>query len=786
MGGQLTNCMQSPRFVLAFTLTFSALATNCHAQCCSLNPPPSSYQFYSGLDIHSVANTGLPSDSVYAVADYNHDGKPDVFLYDQAGLLINDVAGTFTNANMTLPPAFPTGGGVNKVAWADVDGDGLLDLITSSTGPAGENGIANVGGVAVYPGYSDGSFHLTPSFTAYTGALSTGVFAVDVNGDGKLDLIVSTQPDPNTGTPGGTFVFLNQGSGSFKAAPSMTTVTAVLTTGDFNGDGKTDLVAVLLGANSQSVTRVMIGKGDGTFNLGAVLTSQASGAATVGDFNRDGETDIALGISTNAIVLLGDGKGNFRKSASLNPGSGDPSVSAAMQAIVTGDLNRDGFADIAVVLGNRIATYFGDGTGGFTFNRIYNGAMEGAVLADFTGDGNLDMLTGGSHLYLGNSNGIFSAAVTAFPDFSTSPHDTFSIVTADLNGDKIPDIAMVSTNLTSPPTGGFVTIQLGTGKGYFGAPHSYAIQQQAGTIAAGDLNGDGTIDLVVTRSGAYYSLNTPHPVDTEVLLGHGDGTFDAAKGYTVVGAPSQSQYTNSAFLADENGDKKLDLIGDWGVALGNGDGTFQAPIAFPGGIVNIRSIAAGDMNGDGILDLVINGPSANGSAWSLIGLGTGHFRIASANVAPLGHANVLADLNHDGKVDLISTAGSAVTVSLGKGDGTFGPQVVYSTKFSNGTALVVADFNRDGKPDVAVAVQSGSAGLSTGIQVMRGNGDGTLLGPDPFHLDGYDPSLAYSEGLVGADFGEVLIPIDVNGDGFPDLVDITGAGVERLINTRRH
>ena len=121
-------------------------------------------------------------------------------------------------------------------------------------------------------------------------------------------------------------------------------------------------------------------------------------------------------------------------------------------------------------------------------------------------------------MYLGNRNGILSAAITAFPDLTTAPHYTFSIVAADFNGDKIPDVAMVSTNLTSTPTGGFVTILLGTGKGY--SPLHTVIHSTAGGLdRAGDLNGDGAIDLVVTRSGAYYSFNTPHPVDTEVLLG---------------------------------------------------------------------------------------------------------------------------------------------------------------------------------------------------------------------------------------------------------------------------
>ncbi len=767
---------KSSRFTLSLIMLVSTAALNCQAQ---FNAPPSSYQFHSGLDIHSVVNVGKPSDSVYAVADFNHDGKPDVFLYDQGGLLVNDGGGTFLNANITVPPVYPAGGGVARVAWVDVNGDGRLDLITSSTGPSGENGIANTGGVAVYLGYPDGSFHLTPSFTASTGAFASGLLTADLNDDGKPDLVVSTQPDPNTGTPGGTFVFLNKGEGKFEMAPAMLTVTAVLASGDFNGDGKADLVAVMNGSSTRFVTRVLLGKGDGTFGAGAVLTAQASLAAAVGDFNRDGEKDIALGIITNGIVLLGDGKGNFHKTASLDPDNGDSNV----QEMVTGDLNHDGFADIAVVLNDRIATYFGNGTGSFTFNRIYSGAMEGGVLADFTGDGNLDFLTAGSHLYLGNRNGIFSAAITEFPDLTTSPHDTFSIATADFNGDGIPDIAMVSTNLTSSASGGFVTIMLGTGKGYFSAPHSYPIQLPAGTIVAGDLNGDGAIDLVVTRSGAYYNFNAPHPVDTEVLLGHGNGTFDAAQGYTVVGTPNQSQYTNQAFLADENHDKKLDLIGDWGVALGNGDGTFQAPIHFPDGIVNIRSIAAGDMNGDGVLDLVINGASANGTFWSLIGLGNGHFRVASTS-APLGQANVLADLNHDGKFDVIAASGSAVVVSLGKGDGTFGTPTVYNTKFAKATAVVVSDFNRDGHLDVAVAVQGYGAGSPNGIMLMRGRGDGTLLGPDPMYLDGYSPRLSYSQGLVGADFGEVFVPIDVNGDGFPDLVDITGAGVELLANTR--
>jgi hypothetical protein len=731
------------------------------------------YQFHSALDL------GPGADRVYAVADFNRDGRPDVLLYDDAALLVNEGGGVFTHAKVTLPPVFPSTAGVNRIAWADVNGDGLLDLITSSTGPANQNGIDASGGVAVYLGYSDGSFHLTPSFTARTGAISTGVLTVDLNGDGKPDLVVSTKPDPNTGFPGGTFVFMNEGEGTFKAAPSLGTVTSVLASGVFNGDGKTDLVAVY--GLSTPVTRLLLGKGNGTFNLGAVLTPKASEAATVGDFNRDGEKDIALGTGSGAIVLLGDGKGNFHESAALNPQNG----ATETQAIVTADLNHDGFADIALVLDDRIDTYFGNGRGAFTFSRTYSGgAIGGAVLADFTGDGNPDILTGGNALYVGNRNGIFSAATTTFPNFPTALHDAFSVVTADFNGDKIPDVAIVSANLTSKPTGGFVTIMLGTGKGYFATPHSYPIQLQAGSIAAGDLNGDGAIDLVVTRSGAYYSFSSPPPVDTEVLLGRGDGTFDAAQGYNLVGPPDEAQYTNSSFLADENHDKKLDLIGDWGVALGNGDGTFKTPIHLPGGIVNIRSIAAGDMNGDGVLDLVINGPSAKGSGWSLIGLGNGHFRIAGANTAGLGQANALADLNHDGKADLISTNGSGVSVSLGKGDGTFDPPVEYKTNFSNGTCIVVEDFNRDGHPDVAVAVES-SVGLQAGILVMRGKGDGTLLGPDPFYLDGYSPNLSFSQKAVVADYGEVFIPIGVTGEGFPDLVDITGAGIERLINTGR-
>ena len=223
---------------------------------------------------------------------------------------------------------------------------------------------------------------------------------------------------------------------------------------------------------------------------------------------------------------------------------------------------------------------------------------------------------------------------------------------------------------------------------------------QPENVAAADLNGDGKVDLVVVSvyAGAL-----------SVFLGNGDGSFGPE-----LLLPSSS-IGSAAVIADFNGDGKPDIAtvensstgGSVRLYLGNGDGTFTptADSPFYSGFIGNTSLAVGDFNGDGKLDIVVVAQQGPSQAYVLLGNGDGTF----GQVASFGSVNqpfgvAVGDFNGDGKLDLaLSDFGtSSVAILLGNGNGTFQPQVEYST---NGypEALVVADFNGDGHPDIAVA-----------------------------------------------------------------------------------
>jgi trimeric autotransporter adhesin len=275
---------------------------------------------------------------------------------------------------------------------------------------------------------------------------------------------------------------------------------------------------------------------------------------------------------------------------------------------------------------------------------------------------------------------------------------------------------------------------------------------QPGDVVAADLNGDGKVDLVVASSY----------VDAlSVFLGNGDGTFGSE-----LLLPSIS-IGSAVVVADFNGDGKPDIVtvensstgGAIRLFLGNGDGTFTstADSPFYTGSISNTSLAVGDFNGDGKLDVVVIAEEGPSQAYVLLGNGDGTFGPAAAfgSVSqPFGVA--VGDFNGDGKLDLAltDTANSAVAVLFGNGDGTFQSQVEYAT---NGYpyALVVADFNGDGYSDIAVANGGPTGGNGGGTAVLLNNGNGTFA-----------PPVNYAQG--SKDY--FLSTDDVNGDGKIDLI----------------
>jgi len=338
-----------------------------------------------------------------------------------------------------------------------------------------------------------------------------------------------------------------------------------------------------------------------------------------------------------------------------------------------------------------------------------------------------------------------------------------SVAVADVNGDGKADL-LVANKGTGGAVSGTVSVLLGNGDGTFQAAVSYGCGGSFTTsVVAGDVNGDGKLDLVVTNAGS----NT-----VGVLLGHGDGTFAPA-----VTFDSGGNFPELAAIADVNGDGRPDIVvvdcsnrfagcggGENGTAtvlLGNGDGTFRAGASYDAGSGAIWLVVA-DLNGDGKPDVVVADCGANifcptsapGALSVLMGNGDGTFQTAvtysSGGISALSVA--VADVNGDGKPDLVvaNSGSSTVCVLLGNGDGTFQSALACSSAGSIYSQAVVADVNGDSKLDLLVG------NYPSTVAALLGDGDGT-----------FQSALTFSSGGSGPTSVAVK---DVNGDGKPDVI----------------
>ncbi|HTD12686.1 MAG TPA: VCBS repeat-containing protein [Steroidobacteraceae bacterium] len=327
-------------------------------------------------------------------------------------------------------------------------------------------------------------------------------------------------------------------------------------------------------------------------------------------------------------------------------------------------------------------------------------AGSGAVATgDFNADGNVDLIVaneGGNSVsvFLGNGDGTFQQAV----DYTvgTTP---ISVAVGDFNGDGKPDIVVANQGSNN------VSVLLGNGDGTFQQAVDYAVGASPASVAVGDFNGDGKLDITVANQGSN---------SVGVLLGNGDGTFQQAVDYAVGANPI------SVAVGDFNGDGTLDLVvansqlPAFSVLLGKGDGSFETATNF--GTTRAAAVAVGDFNGDGKLDLVAAGGSCKSGCpilYLLLGNGDGTFQTANGFIDSTQNsasAIAIADLNGDGKLDVIlsNRNSSAISVFLGTGTGRFGAPLDFEVG-GIPSAAAVGDFNGDGKLDLAVSAGGGTA-----------------------------------------------------------------------------
>jgi hypothetical protein len=682
----------------------------------------------------------LSEATTLVTADFNHDGKPDVAAVDFGGhieVLLNDGKGGFEAPIST----FAYAGNVmitrvSSMVAEDLNGDGYPDLIMD---PSSNNVLL------VLINQKDGTFGPVSLVTLANPNESTIIdwrsFAVAKTTSSGYPDIVAVEPYSSTSNAYQDELllqtFVNNGSGVFTAKPVQTIPVPAsqqpfqniqVLLNDLNLDGKMDLL---------------------------LETEEAGG-------------DEYLSVGDTVNVLLGNGDGSFQM-PNANAAVNFPTPSGAValphsglqMLSLTGDSSK-----VDLILNNISGVYVAASNGDGTFKtpaQIPNvGEVTQVLVADINGDGKPDLITshGGALLtYLGNGDGTFRAidsAVYVDNDLSSSLDQT---AIADFNGDSKPDFANIDGL-------GNVQLAFGNGDGTFVATPLLISTQSPGvpsydfsTEAAVDLNGDGIPDLVAIKSGSILSAVT-----------------NATGGFTYHTALVSSAYSVQSIAADFNGDGKQDVVlagfdGTAAVALSNGDGTLKTPVNVikPSQPIacDLSPAAAGDINGDGKMDLIFpylgdnscgGGTAVPSGYFTVLGNGDGTFMTPA--FVPLGtEIDVITLAKFHGKnqpLDLIiANYGATASISLLEGDGVgnFGTPATVASGF-NVYQMLTDDFNQDGKPDLTLIGSNYTSGAPA-LLIYPGNGDGTFGATVGVDGDAVTDSAVYS---------------DVNGDGIPDLI----------------
>jgi hypothetical protein len=606
-------------------------------------------------------------------------------------------------------------------AAADVNGDGNTDLIISSTASTSTSG----GGFAVFLGKGDGTFQTTPAYVAKT-ADNTGLdfFTLfDINGDGKLDVVgvVSALG----GVHATLNVYFGNGNGTFKTGPK-TTLTSTsafginLVAGDFDSDSHPDIIL----ADGE----FWLGNGDGTFRAGKALPFPATATSfTAADFNKDDKLDLAavFQVASGEVgIFLGNGNGTFQ-TPTLYSSVDSPDYITATDVdgdnnidLVLGETGGGLFApDPGTIFGSGgLQVLFGNGNGTFRGAINYNAGSSTYAIGDITGDGFADILTPAALLH-GNGTGSFTVHSGAqFPGLPASQAGTV-LRLADLNGDKVLD-AVLTTTSSSHSNAPFIA--LGKKGGTFATGTFLSSVPDAIDINIADVNGDKIPDLIVLSKPAETGIQL------HVLLGKGNGTFGSPQKVVLPASAGESAggriYSAALvkgghidLIVVDEGNLSSNPVAKGGVYIlpGKGNGTFGTATSITS-IANPFDVAIGDVNKDGNLDLVVSASTNAGNSKGyqpgvFLGKGNGTFPAQPnsfiSTPAVDGLRLAIADFNQDGNPDvaMADCCGLAfINIALGKGNGTFQASQIIHVAVSP-AGMQVAAVSGNNLPDIVTS-----------------------------------------------------------------------------------
>jgi hypothetical protein len=641
-------------------------------------------------DIWTTAN----NPQALAIKDFTGDGIVDIATINASGSI--SMLRSLGNGNFALAVNSPAISGIyGSIVAADLDSDGDNDIMVATRD-------GNELGARSYANNGNGVFsaELIHSIGAGTGALATG----DFDSNGLTDIVSSPVGSEVAGTEiAGTLSILQRNA--MPRTFTRRTFTLInrlysygLVSADFNNDGRDD-IAVTNGHTNNLSIYLNTGNSDlfgvsTEYSIGAIGQNQGAGLGS-GDFNNDGKIDLIAQKKGRFFLLANRGDGTFQAPLSASTNFYSPNANS----IALGNFNGD--SQIDMLTGSiAINSLRGDGTGKFSYQNFFRLRPGDPIIstqiipADFDDDGKQDVLDITSYLcfpggcpglenitiHTGNGDGSFNVTNRIF----TVGRQPVSAAVGDFNSDGRLD-AVVASFTGIPGSNGSLSYLRGNGQGSFNTAVNYVVGGGAYWIDKGDFNGDGKLDVVVTRRAGN---------DVAVLLNNGDGTFSAPTTFAVG--------TNPTFVTvrDLNNDSKLDLIvvnrdsNNISILFGNGNGTFGAATNF-GGLSSPISTTLADFNGDTILDLAVAN-TTGGFVSVLSGLGNGIFSAPTNFQTDVVMVAIVAhDFNGDGKVD-IATASAAENKSdaiILLNNGNFG-------SVANGTKNF--DFDGDGRADISV------------------------------------------------------------------------------------
>ena len=692
------------------------------------------------------------------VADLNGDGIPDLVLGSNVvSIYLGNANGTYTNKVTIYVQQAPTS---YPIVVADFNGDGIPDLAVPLYGS---------NEIAILLGTGDGTF-AAPVMAPVSGSLVgvEQILVADFNGDGIADLAVITNADIQT-----VDILLGNGNGSFTAEttnPPISGIPSYFATGDFNGDGKTDLAVV----ETSGTIAILLGNGDGTFAAsGSVNSASSSSPIAVADFNGDGKLDIAVpagATSESVIVLSGNGDGTFN-----SPFSGPSSTSTSVTWVQVADFNQDGAPDVVLADSSGSATVFvNNGSGSLSESfPVVSGLSVPYYLevgvGDLNGDGYPDIVAGGYYesaqgLYLTEPTETASASASiqvngvgrhlAQASFPAEGKYESSVSSSTPLWGLLP---ATSTTLSLTSGGSAVTsVTPGTAVLLTARVIAGAAPVTAGQVNFCDASAPHCTDIHILGSAA---LNSSGTATFTFVPGAGKHSYQAQFVDDGFGLPSAS---NVASL--NVGPAPSPVYSDTAAISSNGSpGDYSLTATVTG--------YGGRASPTGTVSFVDTSFGNNVLATASLGTGIpgiGFLESLSPSFGSYPTTEVTADFNGDGIPDLavIWSSGQyggpfSITILFGKGDGTFttGPTVQPAGVQSSPT-MIGGDFNGDGKADLAVLSYNGYS--TSYITVLLGNGDGTFATPQTGQV--YNQPITGGDVILGS-----LVAADFNGDGKLDL-----------------